>query len=44
MLDRVGEVSLIPRLWPALVFRNPLDAAEDMVLVRDGAKGLDVLE
>ena len=38
---RVGDVSLMPRLWPAPEFGFALDAVEDMVLVRLRRKGLE---
>ena len=40
----VGEVSLIPRLWPKPAYEYPLEATEDMVLVLLGGNGFDDIE
>ena len=37
----VGDVSLMPRLWPAKCWLYDDDPTEDIVLVRLGAYGLD---
>lgn len=38
----VGDISLIPRLWPAPKY--PSEVVEDIVLVRLGVSGFDVEE